>query len=529
MKVVVTEAQIQNIHSKMKDVDEDIFLKKDPTTQKLIVFSDKEDKNARTKETIGLAKEFRKLGFDWKPDLGHWVGDYDKLPIINELIKKYNKVKGIIDQLEKIEDFVESQDVDPTKKNIIMDNLEKYINDLANATDQAALDASIRNYLTFYSKFHNYSLTNTWLIFLQKRDAKKVAGYNTWKKLNRGVKKGATAIYIWFPMQVKSDDVKTDYADSKELDAEVKSGRMTTRFNLGKVYDISDTYPLKEGEDVPETPIWYASNEPSEVADELVMRLKDFAASLGIKITQDTAKGGEKGYSAGDHINLSSDVAGVGAASTLVHEMAHELLHWRDKSIFHIPDEGDDIMKMLKGDREMKELQAESVSYVVMKHYDLPVTQHPTYLVLWKANRDKIMKNMHIITKCAKFIIDGIDSAELKKPEVQQPQINESMKLTDILTESKAFDTFAEKRMGGAEKIADSAKEKGGPSMLTYHHFKVKLPYYKKAAEGKFDMAEAKKEFNQCVKELSDDMEQIAFQKLVGRIEVLGELIIKHK
>ena len=68
-------------------------------------------------------------------------------------------------------------------------------------------------------------------------------------------------------MQVKSDDVKTDYADSKELDAEVKSGRMTTRFNLGKVYDISDTYPLKEGEDVPETPIWYSSNEPSEVAD----------------------------------------------------------------------------------------------------------------------------------------------------------------------------------------------------------------------------------------------------------------------
>jgi len=31
------------------------------------------------------------------------------------------------------------------------------------------------------------------------------------------------------------------------------------------------------------------------------------------------------------------------------------------------------------------------------------------------------------------------------------------------------------------------------------------------------------------VKELSDDVEQIAFQKLVGRIEVLGELIIKHK
>lgn len=106
------------------------------------------------------------------------------------------------------------------------------------------------------------------------------------------------------------------------------------------------------------------------------------------------------------------------------------------------------------------------------------------------------------------------------------------MKLTDILTESKSFDEFAEKRLKGATKIADSAKEKGGPSMLTYHHFNVKLPYYKDAAEGKFNFAASVKEFDHCVNTLSkkmDNMEQIEFQKLLGRIEVLGELIIKHK
>ena len=93
----------------------------------------------------------------------------------------------------------------------------------------------------------------------------------------------------------------------------------------------------------------------------------------------------------------------------------------------------------------------------------------------------------------------------------------------------KSFDEFAETRMKGADKIATTAKETGGFAMLTYHHFNVKKPYYNKAAEGKFDLAAAKKEFKQCVKDLSSDMEQIAFQKLVGRIEVLGELIIKHK
>ena len=46
------------------------------------------------------------------------------------------------------------------------------------------------------------------------------------------------------------------------------------------------------------------------------------------------------------------------------------------------------------------------------------------------------------------------------------------------------FEEFAQKRHDGAEKIAKNAKEKGGPAMLTYHHFIVKLPHYKKAAAG---------------------------------------------
>ncbi len=110
------------------------------------------------------------------------------------------------------------------------------------------------------------------------------------------------------------------------------------------------------------------------------------------------------------------------------------------------------------------------------------------------------------------------------------------MKLIDLLSESeqkdKKFCEFAEKRLGGATKIAESAKEKGGPAMLTYHHFVVKLPYYKKAAAGNFDLEETKKEYKECLDRLCDlgsNINQIEFQKLVGKIEVLGELIIKKK
>ena len=65
---------------------------------------------------------------------------------------------------------------------------------------------------------------------------------------------------------------------------------------------------------------------------------------------------------------------------------------------------------------------------------------------------------------------------------------------------SKSFENFAEKRFKGAEKITNNAKEKGGPAMLTYHHFRVKLPYYKKAMEGKFDSEKSKTELLSFIK-----------------------------
>ena len=104
------------------------------------------------------------------------------------------------------------------------------------------------------------------------------------------------------------------------------------------------------------------------------------------------------------------------------------------------------------------------------------------------------------------------------------------IKLSDILKEVKeTFEQFAITRGKGAAKIAATAEEKGGLSLLTWHHFKVKAPYYKKATEGKFDKEAAIKEFEQTYKKISLNMTQIEFQREVGRMEVLGELLIREK
>lgn len=105
------------------------------------------------------------------------------------------------------------------------------------------------------------------------------------------------------------------------------------------------------------------------------------------------------------------------------------------------------------------------------------------------------------------------------------------IKLADLINEEKIteekFEEFAVTRGKGAAKIASNAHEKGGLSLLTWHHFKVKAPYYKKAEEGKFDKESGIKEFEKTLKSISLNMTQIEFQREVGRLEVLGELIIK--
>jgi hypothetical protein len=112
--------------------------------------------------------------------------------------------------------------------------------------------------------------------------------------------------------------------------------------------------------------------------------------------------------------------------------------------------------------------------------------------------------------------------------------MNEWLKLSGI-NESLESDliTFAGKRYQGAKKIVDMAEKKGGSALLTRDHFVVKLPYYEKAKEGKFDRVEMKKEYQElCIRLHSkmnsiEKVDQTEFQKLLGKMEVIGELLIK--
>lgn len=136
-----------------------------------------------------------------------------------------------------------------------------------------------------------------------------------------------------------------------------------------------------------------------------------------------------------------------------------------------------------------------------------------------------------IIRDLGLYMKDDIDYETIQIPsefEDMYYQLNEEK----IKTEG--FQDFSTKRQAGAEKISKNAKEKGGISLLTYEHFVVKLPYYEKAKQGKFDPEQGRREYkrllDRLVKATEDvNISQTAFQRLVGKIEVVGELIIKSR
>jgi len=249
------------------------------------------------------------------------------------------------------------------------------------------------------------------MIYIQRPDATRVASYKKWQEKKRQVKKGALGISIFVPIIKKTDATKdVGEIETKREDLPIELGDKPSEemrdflagFKIGTVFDISDTEAISPEGEIPDVPEWWGENTPSETADELFGYISNVASDLGIKLTLEDSKSGEKGYAAGDHINISSDVAGVGRLSVMIHEIAHELMHFKKSSIFYQGDE-------IRASKELKELQAESVSYVVLRHYDLPAKHHTTYLALWKANKDEIRNNLESISRVAQFIIEKID------------------------------------------------------------------------------------------------------------------------
>jgi len=87
--------------------------------------------------------------------------------------------------------------VEPELKERKIDIVLKQLKDGVETIQQSG---RFRLFLVTMSKFHDYSIGNQILIMIQKPDATRVAGFNTWKDLGRWVKGGEKGIAILAPV-----------------------------------------------------------------------------------------------------------------------------------------------------------------------------------------------------------------------------------------------------------------------------------------------------------------------------------------
>lgn len=246
-------------------------------------------------------------------------------------------------------------------------------------TDELASGKSdnLKRFLAVAAKFHNYSMRNWCLIFGQKPEATRVAGYKTWQKMGRQVQAGSKAIKILAPRKGNRKDKDGNETDQKFL-----------YFSTVSVFDISDT----DGEDLPS--VFRVEGDPGEH----LASLREFVESLGIQVDYRESLGGALGVSLGGQILLVTGTDAAQRFTTLAHELAHELLH-KEK----------DRETLTKA---QKETEAEAVSFVVGQAIGVDsLGQTTDYVQLWKGDLEMFTACLGRIQKCAKQIIEGISKA----------------------------------------------------------------------------------------------------------------------
>ncbi len=241
---------------------------------------------------------------------------------------------------------------------------------------EAGQSDTLKNYLTTMSKFHRYSWGNVLLIAAQKPSATQVAGFRTWQKLNRHVRKGEKGIVILAPMVVRK---KADGEDGEDAQTRLFG------FRAAHVFDLSQT----EGEPLPE----FASVKGDPETHTL--RLKDAIRSRGIVLEYTSDIYPAFGCSTGGRIQLLPFMPAAAEFAVLVHEFAHELLHRGQRRT--------------QTNKTVRETEAEAVSFVVCQAIGLDTsTAASDYIQLYQGDKDTLAESLEFIQQTAAQIISAI-------------------------------------------------------------------------------------------------------------------------
>jgi len=259
-------------------------------------------------------------------------------------------------------------------------SIDGNLKELAEAVDEQAAGEELQRYLDLQARFHRYSWRNCLLISDQRPSASLVAGFHRWKQLGRKVRKGEKAIRIMAPCPVRRENTQTGDEEERLF------------FKTACVFDVSQT----EGKELPEFDV------PDVVAsaEELLQNLEQVAAKRGIAVGYTTMTNGSYGVSKGGRIEIATGHSTGQQAKSLAHEIAHEVMH-REK--------GGQIDTDVS--REIRELEAEAVAYVVCRHFSLNADLRASrYIALWGGDAKKLAASFSRISSTARALIEDVEA-----------------------------------------------------------------------------------------------------------------------
>ena len=257
-------------------------------------------------------------------------------------------------------------------------------------------------------RFHVYSPTNQLLIFVQRPDATRVAGFTTWRALGRQVRRGERGIAILAPCprrggggEDSTPDTPGEGSASTATQGEgsdntgaARGGGM--RFTVAHVFDLAQT----DGDALPEVaPTLLEGEAPAGLWDALAAQV----TAHGYSIERGPC-GQANGYTnpAGHVVRVRDDVSDAQACKTLVHELAHIVCG-------HVED-----LPTYATCRGRCEVEAESVGYVVTGAHGLDTSGDSFgYVAVWaQGHPEEVRAAADTVLRAARTILDQLDTLD---------------------------------------------------------------------------------------------------------------------
>jgi len=267
---------------------------------------------------------------------------------------------------------------------------------------QSGQSEVLTEYLNAMARFHNYSFGNIMLIARQRPTATRVAGIRTWNSLGRFVKRGEKGILILAPMvgrrAQRREEIATEIETSNAAE-ERKAEHELYGFRAVYVFDVDQT----EGKELPSL---------IDVRGDVTgfrERLIEYVESQGITLSYSEKIAPAKGLSSGKRITLLTGMQPAEEFSTLVHELAHEMLHRSERRTLTT--------------KQVRETEAEAVAFVVCQSLGLETgSASADYIQLWNGSAKLLQESLEVVQRTAAVILGGIAPKPQETEPTQEPE-----------------------------------------------------------------------------------------------------------